>query len=82
MTFTKSKVDALTGKTEVHFTLQVPEGEPEFKIVASSSGVRFDGRSPEFWGQEGAQVLAQTIGQAFTEYQKLRPKFATNMSGH
>ncbi len=82
MIFNKSKVETLVGKVEVQFTLQVAEGEPEFKIIASSGGVRFKGESPEFWGHEGAEKLAQTIGQAFTEYQKLRPKFATSMSGH
>lgn len=82
MLFKKSKVETLAGKTEVQFTLEVPEGDPEFKIIASASGVRFKGESPDFWGQEGAQKLAETIGQAFTEYQKMRPRFATTVSGH
>lgn len=82
MKFTKSKVNSLLGKVETHFALQVAADDPRFVVIASAGGVRFEGSSPDFWGQDGAELLARTIGQAFTEYQQLRPKFATNLSGH
>jgi hypothetical protein len=72
MKFDKKKVDALTGKTEVHYTL-AHEGQ-EFRIIAASTGVRFQGNSPEFFEQADVQALAQIIGQAFTDFTRLKPR--------
>jgi hypothetical protein len=74
MTFDKKKVSALSGDTEVIFTLFNEGKETDFRIIASPRGVRFEGRSPAFAGKDGAEVLAQTIGQAFTEYMMLKPR--------
>lgn len=82
MIFEKKKVQALSGKTEVHFTLQTNEASEPFVIVASGSGVCFRGRSPDFFGQEGAELLAQTIGAAFTEYTRLKPRLSASAAGH
>ncbi len=80
MKFERKKVSALTGNTEVRFILDTVESD--FSIIASPTGVSFRGNSPEFFDPVDIQELARTIGQAFTEHTKLKPRLSTNLAGH
>lgn len=67
MKFTRTKRDALSGQTEVAYDWN------GFQIVASAKGVRFDGRSPDIFGQIELQLLAKTVGDAWGDHLLLKP---------
>jgi hypothetical protein len=78
MKFERKKISALTGNTEVHFSLD----SSDFKIIADQSGIRLRGESPTLYENEELQSFAKAVSDAFKDHLKLKPKLVSTLSGH
>lgn len=77
LTFTKEKISALSGLTEVRFTeTSSVEERPHdhFMVIADRRGVRMQGRSPILDDEAKLQSYAKAIADAWSEHGKLKPK--------
>ena len=76
MKFTREKISKLTGETEVIYSgMDANNGDPcNFKIIASPSGVRFEGNTHLIRHVLELSEFAKTIDLAFKTYKELKPK--------
>lgn len=81
ISFEYKKISALTGFTEVHYT-HVDKDDGMFSVIADQRGMRFEGKSPIFSDIDELDILARTIGAAWEEHLKLKPKLSKTLSGH
>jgi hypothetical protein len=75
MKFTREKVSALTGDTEVRLTLAADNSPfPPFRLIADKQGIRLEGKTPVVEDMAGLQELAKAVSGIWKEHEKLKTK--------
>jgi hypothetical protein len=72
--FTKRKISALSGETEVRFEMEGEKTNQDSEpwcIVGSIQGVTFRGYAPYIADNEDLQDFAKVMSMAWTEHRKL-----------
>lgn len=77
MKFSKEKVSALSGETEVRYTQIVESNDkpfPPFQLVASKSGIRASGKLDTISSMEELEAFAKVVSDTWTSHILLKPK--------